>query len=490
MSAQTVPRVDTLFKNAQIVMPDGIISGSVAVKGEKIAAVCDGELLSDEDAREVIDVEGKHLFPGIIDPHTHPGSGKSFAEDIIAETQVAATGGVTTIFGTIKCTRMDRNWKDIAEPEDVISYLDAFPVAKEIVDTESTIDMGFTFAIMSDEQSNEIPEVAKECGVTTYKFYVGYRSPIHYATPDFCAKIGLPLEWDDGTMLLGFEQIAKIGGLALIHAENQDLVRITHARAMASGRDLAAWARHSPGWAEASHIATYAHLALVTDCTLYVVHTCSQAGLEEACAARDRGIKVVSEVLPHYLTIDVNDSFPGVLAIINTPIQHAEDQEALWQGIEDGVVECMGSDHVSGALKGDFDPNNIWARTPRIGISSTQLILPLMISEGHYGRGIPLERLVEMCCYNNARRFGVYPRKGIIQEGSDADLVIVDVNLKKTVRVEDWPMQSSDFCIYEGRELTGWPTLTMLRGKVVAKDGKITAAGTGQYLYQELGANA
>jgi dihydropyrimidinase len=489
VSAQTVSRVDTLFKNAKIVKPDGMVSGSVAIKGEKIVAVCEGEFLPDEDAREVIDVEGNYLIPGIIDPHTHPGSGKSFAEDIISETQVAATGGVTTIFGTIKCTRMDRNWKDMTEPKDVISYLKAFPTAKEIVDTESTIDVGFTFAIMSDEQSNEIPEVAKECGVATYKFYVGYRKPIDYATPDFCARIGLPLEWDDGTMLLGFEQIAKIGGLALIHAENQELVRITHSRAMASGKNLAAWARHSPGWAEASHIATYAHLAMVTDCTLYVVHNCSKAGLDEIRAAKARGIKVISEVLPHYLTIDVEAPFPGVYAIINTPIQHAEDREALWGGIEDGTVECMGSDHVSGAQKGDFDESNIWARTPRIGISSTQLILPLMLSEGHHGRGIPLERIVGICCYNNARRFGVYPRKGVIQVGSDADLVVVDLGKKKTVRAADWPMQSSDFCIYEGRELQGWPTLTMLRGKVIAKDGKVVTSGSGQYVYQELGAN-
>ncbi len=481
--------VDTLFKNAQIVKPDGIISGSVAVKGEKIVAVGDDQLLSDLEAKEVIDVGGEYLFPGIIDVHCHPGSGRDFATDVREQSYTAATGGVTTFFGTIKSTRMSRTWKPVAEPKDAVSYLKVFPLAKEIVETESTIDMGFNFAIMSDDMSNEIPEYAKACGVTTYKFYVGYRHPVQFATPDFCPRIGLPLEWDDGTMLLGFENIDKIGGLAMIHAENQDLVRIIHPRAMASGKNLAAWARHSPGWVEAGHIATYAHLAMVTDCTLYVVHTCSKAGLDEIRFAKSRGIKVVSEVLPHYLIIDVNAPYPNVYAKINTPIQDTENREALWEGIRDGTVECIGSDQVCGAMKSDFDESNIFTGGGRLGITSMQLILPLMITEGYHTRGIPLERIAEICSYNNARRFGVFPRKGTIQVGSDADMVVVDINRKRTVHISDWPMNGSDFCIYEGRELQGWPTMTMLRGKVIARGLEVIGSPSGKYIYQKTGSN-
>lgn len=187
------------------------------------------------------------------------------------------------------------------------------------------------------------------------------------------------------------------------------------------------------------------------------------------------------------MIIDIHAPFPNVYARINTPIQDYEDREVLWEGIRDGTVECIGTDHIA-AKKAMFDENNVWGGTSH-GIASMQLILPLMITEGYYKRGIPLERIVQICSYNNAKRFGIYPRKGTIEVGSDADLVVVDINRKKTVRVSDWPMGFSDFCIYEDRELQGWPSLTMLRGKIVSKDGKILGSPTGKYIYQEMGAN-
>ena len=480
-------RVDTMFKNGSLVTHEGIIRVGIAIDAGKIVAIGDERLMP--EAKEVIDARGKYILPGLIDPHQHPGGQRGFLEDIRSESRLAALGGVTSVLGTVKSPRISRTHKQFVQPEDVVSYKKVFAEAKEIVETEATVDIGFNFAIMSDEQASEIPEYAEEFGVTSYKFYVGYRIKAEYLLPRFNEFAGFPVTgWDDGTMLIAFENIAKIGGLALIHAENTQLVRVLHQRVVASGRkDLVAWYQRSPGWVEASHVVTYAHLAKVTGCTLYVVHTCSKEGLDEIRHAKSRGVKIISEVCPHYLIIDPEDPFPGVFAKINTPIQDTPSRNALWEGIKDGVVECVGTDQLPGLKKERFVEGDAWKSTA-VGISSVHHLLPLMITEGYYKRGIPLETLVKICSFNNAKYFGLYPRKGAIQVGSDADLVVVDLEKTRVLRAEEWPT-ACDWSIYEGRELRGWPILTMLRGRIIMKDGEIIGKPSGQYLYRQTMAN-
>jgi len=178
--------------------------------------------------------------------------------------------------------------------------------------------------------------------------------------------------------------------------------------------------------------------------------------------------------------------FPGPRARINPPIKEAESREALWRGGRDGTVEGIGSDHVPGTQTEQIFDDDVWRGEQ--GFVSTQVIVPLMITEGYYKRGIPLERIAAACSTNTAKCFGLYPRKGAIEVGSDADLVVVDMEKKMVVEEKDpnWS-DSSNYSIYQGRELQGWPILTMVRGRVVMKDRQLVGGPSGKYIPQRVG---
>ena len=477
---------DTIIKNAKVVKSEGILNGGVAVEGEKIVAVAEDQYLP--EGREVIDLGGKYLFPGLIDHHIHLGGRCSFAAGVRAESKAAALGGVTTLgVNGAKCMKLSRNFIYETLPEHMVSFHKGLPEAIEIAGTDSMVDVSLSVAIMTDEQAREIPEYAERYGISAYKFYVGLQSSVTPYMERTRPKWGMPVRWDDGTDFIGFENVARIGGLAMIHAENFQIVRVLEERAKATGRkDLAAWAMRSPGWVEASDIARYAHLARVTGTTLFVVHASSKEGLEEIRAARSRGAKIVTETTPHHLIIDPEAPFPGPRARINPPIKEAESREALWRGGRDGTGECIGSDHVPGTQTEQIFDDDVWRGEQ--GFVSTQVIVPLMITEGYYKRGIPLERIAAACSTNTAKCFGLYPRKGAIEVGSDADLVVVDMEKKMVVEEKDpnWS-DSSNYSIYQGRELQGWPILTMVRGRVVMKDRQLVGGPSGKYIPQRVG---
>lgn len=464
--------VDMLIRNAQIVSHDMTVRGAIGITGGKVEFVSTSPELP--PGKETIDASGKYVIPGVIDPHTHPGVMQSFADDIRDETRGAAAGGVTSWFATIKSTTMGRSHKEIYEPEDAVSYLEACKEGVQIIESESHIDVGFNLAIMCDRDAHEVPAIAEEFGVTSYKFYAGYRSANRFAR-----SIGLPLAWDDGTLYIGFENIARVGGLAMLHAENSEVARVLTDRLRETGRqDLAAWEERSPDYVEAFHISQYAHFALVLGTTLYFPHTSSKLGLEESDIWRARGANLVNETCPHYIVLNKYTDPPGKWAKINTPIRLKEDNDALWQGLADGRVECVGSDHVPG---GGFP--DMWG-PGHARMAGSEHILPLLLSEGVNKGRLSMEQLVKVTSYNTARRFGVFPQKGILQPGSDADLVIVDLDREETISTSHpftWHSRAPA-TIYEGRRVQGYPVLTMLRGRTIAKGGQIIGEGGGKYL--------
>ncbi|MFQ5825901.1 MAG: dihydroorotase family protein [Dehalococcoidia bacterium] len=469
--------IDTLVRNARIVSPRGIVSGAIGIKGEKIAFIGSDEALP--EAKTVIDAEGRYVIPGVVEPHTHLGTNpfRTFEENMQVETRAAASGGITSIF-TMMMSPGSTGRRPRGSPP-VASYKEVFDEAREIIDSQASIDVGLNFGILTDEQAREIPDYAAQCGVTAFKFFLSYTDPDLVTFVRGQPFPGMP-KFDDGTVYLGMENIAKVGGVAAIHAEGWEIARVRKKMLMDSGRtDLEAWADMSPGFVEAMAIARMARLSQATGCRIYIVHVASREAMEEVRRAKGEGVDIVGETCPHYLTIDVDAPYPAALAKVSTPVRGKEHWGPLWEGLGDGTFDCVGSDHVVNPLAGRKPDANIWS----IGMafSECELALPLMLSEGVNRGRISLERLVEVCCENPARTFGVYPRKGIIQVGSDADLVILDMEKAKKVRNEEL-LHFSDFSIYEGMELKGWPVLTMLRGKVIVKDGQFQAEGRGQYL--------
>jgi dihydropyrimidinase/dihydroorotase len=465
--------VDLLISGGTVVTPGGTFVGDVAVDGERIAAV--GQRLEGVQARRTIQANGRLVLPGMVDPHTHPGSQRGFADDIESETEAAAQAGVTTMLGIIKSTRMSRAYKRYTVPEDVVSYHKVFPEAREIVDASARVDVGFTYAVQCDLHAREVAEYAAEQGVTSYKFYIGYKD----ATP-WTALMGNPLTWDDGTLFYGFESIGQIGGIACLHCENWQIVRVLEERVRATGRkDLMAWELRSPGWVEAIDFVRCAYLSEVTGARIYPVHVSARETVEQMRLARARGVDFVGETCPHYLFVDGAAESPGVKAKVNPPPRYDDDHEVLWQAIREGLITCIGSDHVSGFARDMVAEGNIWESLA--GFTGMQATLPLMYTNGVRAGRITVDDLARLCATNPARTFGLGGRKGAIEIGFDADLIVVDTERPRTYQSTAL-YGVADYSPYDGWELYGWPEVTVLRGRVVYEDGKVLTGHHGAYL--------
>jgi dihydropyrimidinase len=329
----------------------------------------------------------------------------------------------------------------------------------------------------SQTNIDEVVENANRYGITSYKFLMTCKGEeARIIGGDTC---------DDGFLWAGFASIARLGdaGLAMCHAEDIDIITRILPKVKETGRnDLAAWADARPGWVETLDVARAISIARVTGCPLYFVHVHYPDSLELIAQARDEGLPIYAETCPQYLVLNAESDIPGPLGKINPPLRDRRSNEAVWEAIRSGVVTSVGSDHCSTtrSMAGD-----LWSAPP--GSPGVESLLPVMLSEG-VGKGrISMEKLVEVLCANNARTFKIFPQKGTLEAGADADLVIVDLDKKTNLGAAGQHYTLSDYSPYEGREGTGAPVLTMLRGQVVVQDGELVAQpGIGRYLPRSL----
>lgn len=487
-------QVDLVIRNAKIVTPAGLWEGGLGVTNGKIAALAADEALP--EAGETIDARGQYLIPGLVDPHAHPGGKYPIDQDFLTETPGAAAGGVTTIGAIVRVPRMGQPFKEITGASDVISWLDAFPLGKEVCERNTLVDFFFTFTMNSMRHVEEIERCATEVGVTSFKFHGNLKQPAtNPVSPRWAARIGLPNPFDDSMFYVGFEGIGHLRGgsaRAMVHCENVEVAPVFQQRLVEGGvTGIDAWARRSPDFAEAEHVRRYGYFAKVAKAPFYVLHLSSKEGLESCLRIKDEYLDTIVETCPHYLTLTAEDDYPGLLGKVNPPIRWREDVEALWEGVASDAISVIGTDHVVTSrheklVKGDTsdhqsDPaTDIWATGS--GFTGLHTELPVMMTEGVKTGRITIERLVEICCTNPARISGLFPQKGVIQIGSDADLVLVDTDSTRTVRAKDL-FTSCDFTVFEGRALTGWPSMTLLRGQVIFRDGEVVVEpGAGRYL--------
>jgi len=437
---------DLVIRNARVVRHDGEFHGGVAVKDGKIVLTgADGAL---PDAARVIDAKGKVLMPGIIDPHCHLGVKFPYAEDMRTETAAAASGGVTTVVLYI------RNLKP--------SYLPFYEERKAVGEEHSIIDFGFHFGIQREEHIAEIPEVIAKTGVRSFKCYFGYE-------PD--NPIGI-VPATDGWVYAAMRILSKVpGGVINVHCENTQIATWMKNEMIATGRqDLAAYTESRPAFCEVETIRRMIFLAERTGCSLHLVHTSVGMGPVLAAEAQSRGVHVTVETCPHYLTRTAYDEDLDMRAKISPPLRDKEEQAGLWRGIMNGSVYSLGTDHVPFPVKKRED---LWTEFP--GVVSFPWELPLLLHFGVHQRGLPLSRLAQLNSANPARRFGLWPRKGNIEVGFDADLVMIDLDEERTVR-----HTGKGTCIYEGWKLKGWPVMTVARGTVVYENGAVDESQFGR----------
>jgi len=431
--------VDLVIRNARVVRHDGEFHGGVAVKDGKI--VLTGADSALPKGHREIDAGGRVLMPGVVDPHCHLGVKYPYAEDMRTEMAAAASGGVTTALLYI------RNLKP--------SYLPFYEERKAIGEDNSIIDFGFHFGIQREEHIAEIPEIVAKTGVRSFKCYFGYE-------PD--NPIGI-VPATDGWVYAAMRILAKIpGGVINVHCENTQIASWMKNEIKATGRqDLGAYTESRPAFCEVETIRRMIFLAERTGCSLHLVHTSVGMGPVLAAEAQARGVHVTVETCQHYLTRTAYDSDLDMRAKISPPLRDKEEQDGLWRGILNGSVYSLGTDHVPFLPKKLED---LWTELP--GVVSFPWELPLMLHFGVHQRGLPLSRLVQLNSANPARRFGLWPRKGNIEVGFDADLVLVDLDEVRTVH-----HTGKGTCIYEGWKLKGWPVLTVSRGAVVYENGQV-----------------
>jgi dihydropyrimidinase len=445
-------KLDLLVRGGTLVIPGlgqvkvdvGIADGKIAVLGENLA----------QPADETYDATGRTVLPGIFDPHIHIGNEQSYESEAETETRAAILGGVTTVGIFL------RSLED--------SYFDHLPAFRKAMDERSYVDSVFHPQIFTETQIEEIPGYAEQFGIRSFKFYMS-------GIPGIVKSVS------DDVLLHGFRTVASLGpdAVACVHCETGAL--IDRARDELKTRkpegSLADWEDAHPAIAEALAIQTALYLAKVAGAHLYVVHLSSHQGLEVVRAARRAGMHFTVETTTPYLGINSSDP-NGFLAKMVPPVRTPEHQIALWEGVLEGSINTVGTDNTSRARATKRPEAGLHGSRP--GLPALGTHLPALL---HYGRlrGVPLEILVERATRSPARVYGIYPQKGTIAVGSDADLVIVDLELERVVRADDL-QGMSDFSPFEGKRLRGWPVATIKGGEIIARDGKIVSKPNGRYL--------
>lgn len=438
-------QADLVFHSGRVVTHAGEWFGGVAVAGGQIVAT--GTRGALPPGRREVDLEGRVLMPGVIDPHCHLGVNYTYDEDMRTETAAAAGGGVTTALLFIR------------NPEG--SYIPFYRDRRSRGEQHAAIDFGFHFGIQREEHIAEIPRVAAETGVQSFKCHMGYEqgNPIGIVSSTDA--------WVYGAMR---QAAALPSGVVSVHCENTELAAMLKKEMMATGRqDLPAYTESRPAFVEEEAITRVIGLSELTGCPLYIVHTSVGAGPGMAAAARARGVDVTMETCPHYLLRTAHDPDLGPTAKISPPLRDTEQQQGLWGGVLNGSIDTLGTDHVPFTKTG----GDLWSEKP--GVVSFPWELPLMLHFGVHERGLPLAQLSRLNAFNPAKRFGLLPRKGTIAVGADADLVVVDLDEERVVRHGS----GKGTCLYEGWTLRGWPVMTVSRGRVVYEDGQLDEAAAG-----------
>lgn len=448
---------DTTIRNGKVVTKDDIFEADIAIEGGKIAAIGSGL----GKAKEEVDAKGLYVMPGCIDPHTHIGIFVDKEKDLKSETGAAVYAGTTTVMHCLVG----------AGP-----LTDQYNDYKHLIETVGHTDMAFYGALLTDDQLNEIEKLSAK-GVTSWKFLMGYKGKA-------AESIGLEgVNFDDGYAYDGFEIIRKTGGLPMIHAEHIEMIYSIEKKYLKENT-LKAWADARPNVAEEIDLRIYCSIAEEVGVPLYQVH--SSVGTCPAIVQefRDRGNKIFLETCPHYFVTDYygkNLNVSPLLGKINPPIRSPKDREMIEQGLlKGGVYDCIGTDSASSMYKDKWADGSIWNIV--LDFSSIGYMFPLVLSELVNKKGLPLTEAVRLTSYNAARIHGLYPKKGVLNVGSDADIIIVDLNKTRKVKAENMP-SISDYSLYEGWEITGWPVRTFVRGTTVFKDDKIVGKpGFGEYV--------
>src|ERR671913_193998 len=493
---------DLLIKNGSVVIPKvGIINTDILIENGKIKDL--SKSLNNISYSKSIDATGKYILPGLIDPHVHYGVYTPIENAAKTESKSAAIGGVTTM---IRMLRLYSNYRD--------------NIKKQIEASEKNHIIDFTIhcSILINQHLDDIPYLVHNIGINSFKVYMNLGSNLNNIHMDLnpkeeqirSGKVEITDEF--------LEKIVKItssfNGILLVHAEDPNIcyteikkeiidkdkkkdnnnnnygiidIKNGHKRQhkenqiLIKANLLKLWSQCRPPHSEVKSIKKVGELGRKYNSNIYFVHIGSSAAIDAIIHEKERGrCNIYIETCPHYLThtYDFNDLRGKVVP----PLRSKHDMQSVWYALRNGIIDTIGTDHVANKLSLKLNPNGDLLESLS-GFPGIATMLPVLISEGVNKGRINLERVTEVTSYNASRIFGLYPQKGSIQKESDADLVIVDLDLTKKVTPE--LLQSySDYTIYDGWNLSGWPITTIVRGNVVMENFIVdeTFYGYGKFL--------
>jgi len=429
-----------ILKGGKCIIPNkGILPLDIKIQDGKIHSL--GQNLSDNDA-VTVEVDGKYLIPGVIDPHVHLGIFTAFDTEIVTETRSALINGVTTI-----------GFYLISQD----SYLNTLDEIIDKIENHSFCDVFIHLAILNQKQLEEIPLYYSRYGITSYKTWM-------------CGIPGLIPDVEDDFLLDLMEKIASLGNNAVlnIHAENHRIVgRATNRlrKAKPAPDSLETWEESHPDFAEAEAVQRASFLAKETGIRIYFVHISSKETIKIAKKLKGENKNIYFETTSPYLTMNLEQD-TDFLYKMSPPIRKEDDQRSLWEGLAEDLLDTIGTDHTCMSTDEKKITSNLWDIPP--GYPAVGTHLPSLLDRAKRNN-FPLTELIEKITASPAKIFGLYPNKGTILPGSDADLVIIDPTVEKEVTPEITASRS-DYCLHQGRKLTGWPVAVVKSGKIITRE--------------------
>jgi len=450
-----------LIKNGEIVTAEERYVADIWCEGETITRI-EKDITPPSNA-EVIDATGKYVFPGFIDPHTHiylPFMGTYSKDDYATGTQAALIGGTTTIF-------------DMCCPARSMEARSGFELWKAQAEGKAACDYSFHMGVTRFDPAAEaqLREIVAE-GITSFKIFLAYKG-----------AFGI----DDSELFHTLRLASELGVVTAAHCENETLVSEMQAQLLKNGM-TGTGAHHEsrPPRVEASGVHHFTTFAELTGASVYIVHLSCKEALEEALRARRRGVNVRVETLIQYLLLDKSmaelPDFEGAKYVMSPPLRDKANQPILWDALRDGLINTVATDHAPFDFAGQKEMGREdFTKIPN-GIPALEDRINLLYTYGVKTGRLDLSTFVKVASTNAAKIFNLYPRKGAIQPGSDADLVIYDPNYRGRISATNHVM-NVDYSAFEGWEISGRPSVVTVRGEVAVRDGKFVGKpGRGQLL--------
>ncbi|MEX0861623.1 dihydroorotase family protein [Nitrosopumilus sp.] len=445
---------DTVIVDSHVILPQGMVDKNILIDEGKIVGFTNDTPACDNK----INGNGLVSIPGPIDTHVHYGVYSPINQAAKTESHAAAIGGITTM---MRMLRLGNPFSQSLQ-----SQLDA-------ASHNHYIDYTIHASIFTQQQINEM-NFCIEKGITSFKIYMNLGGEVGHVymdmPPDSTSLVAAQVNVTDELVKQTVKAAAELGCPVLVHAEDYESCGCGIKTAKEKNQDgLSAWSFSRSPEFEAKAIKTVSKFGRDYDCVIYFVHIGSARALEQIEEEKKLGTKIFVETCPHYLTLSYEKQ-SGYLAKVMPPIRTEDDQKVVWNALSNNHIDTIGTDHVANQLKLKLGGDNVWSALA--GFPGIGTVIPILLNDGVKKNRITLEQFVRFTSQNAAQIFGMYPQKGTLEKNSDADITMLDLKKEKKV-TSDLFGGFSDYIVYEGRNLTGWPVKTIVRGEIVADNFEV-----------------